>query len=695
MVAAFISFRLWLFSCLALVSLAMAQQPHHFIYNHGFRHANLHRDGSAEIRSNGLLRLTTSSVMQIGHAFYPSPINFNTSSSSSTSLPSLSFSTNFVLAIVPGPRDATGHGIAFVISQSTDFSHAAPIQYLGLVDESTNGNSSNHFFAVEFDTINSIDMGDIDDNHVGIDLNGVKSNKQVTARYFSNEERRNISLNLKSGHPIQVWIDYNGHQQLLNVTLAPDNVPKPNPPLLSTSIDLSDILMDTMYVGFSAATGSIQSTSSSHYILGWSFNRSGEAQSLEVSEMPKLPKNGGRSNTVRLISIIAAVLLLLVIIGATYVYRRKKYEEVHEDWEKEYGPHRFSYKTLYIATKGFKDKQLLGFGGFGKVYKGTLPYTNEGIAVKKVSHESNQGMKEFVSEIVSMGKLRHKKLVPLLGYCRRKKELLLVYEHMKNGSLDKFLFSVHKPTLNWFQRFQIIKGVASALLYLHEEGEQVVLHRDIKASNVLLDSDLNGRLGDFGLARLYDRNGDPQTTRLVGTLGYMDPELTRIGRATKAADVFSFGAFMLEVACGRKPFDPNKPPEDLFLVDVVNRSFKRDAIVDAVDPRLHGNYVVEEMERVVKLGMLCSNTKSDLRPTIKQVVQYLEGDATLPVIPLDSIPQNISSSILEIVPQNTEINISTANNLASDSVFSFSSSVGKGLSLNSLSSTDSVLHIGR
>ncbi|GMI81764.1 P2-type purinergic receptor 2, L-type lectin receptor kinase I.5 [Hibiscus trionum] len=692
--AAFTSFHLWLFSCLAVISIANAQDPGLFVYNHGFRHANLQLDGSAIIRSNGLLQLTNTSTLQIGHAFYPSPMNF-TPSSSSTSARSLSFSTNFVIAIVPGSKQASGHGIAFVIAESMDFSHAAAIQYLGLVNESTKWNSSNHFFAVEFDTVSSIDMGDIDDNHVGIDLNGVRSNKQVTAEYFSNKERKNISLDLKSGHPIQVWIDYDGQEQLLDVTLAPDNCPKPNQPLLSTSTDLSDILMDTMYVGFSAATGSLQGTSSSHYILGWSFNRSGEAQSLDFSQLPKLPKIGGGRNTVRLLSILAAVVLLLIIIGTAYVYRRKKYEEVKEDWEKEYGPQRFSYKTLYIATKGFKDKQLLGSGGFGKVYKGTLPYTNKQIAVKKVSHESSQGMKEFVSEIVSMGRLRHKNLVRLLGYCRRKKELLLVYDHMENGSLDKLLFSDDKPTLNWFQRFEIMRGVASALLYLHEDWEQVVLHRDIKASNVLLDSNLNGRLGDFGLARLYDRDGDPQTTRLVGTLGYMDPELTRTGKATKTTDVFAFGAFLLEVACGRKPFDPSRPPQEIFLVELVKRCWKRDAIIDAIDPRLRGNCVVEEMEKVLKLGLLCSNPKPEFRPTIKQVVQYLDGDASLPDIPLDSRAQNIPSSVLETLTQSTEINISRANNLAYDCIISFASSAGQGISLNTLSSTESVLHTGR
>ncbi|XVF05466.1 hypothetical protein REPUB_Repub05bG0174500 [Reevesia pubescens] len=616
MASAFTSFHFWLFSYLAVISLARAQDPDQFIYNNGFGGANLQLDENANIHSNGLLQLTNSSEHLVGHAFYPSPINFNTSSPSSA--PSLSFSTNFVVAMVPELKGASGHGMAFVISQSMDFSQAGAVQYLGLFNYTNNGNSSNHIFAVEFDTVESLDMEDIDSNHVGVDVNGVKSNQSASAEYFSNGERKNISLNLISGDPIQVWIDYNDGEKLLNVILAPTTSPKPDQPLLSTSIDLSDILLDTMYVGFSAATGTI--SSNNHYVLGWSFNRSGQAQSLQISELPELPEVGGsRTKTIRLIIIIAAVFLLVIITGAAYFYWRNKYEEINEDWEKEYGPQRFSYKTLYDATKGFKDKQLLGAGGFGKVYKGTLSSSHEQIAVKKISHESNQGMKEFVSEIVSMGRLRHRNLVRLLGYCRRKKELLLVYDYMPKGSLDKFLFNNDNPTLNWSQRFQIIRGVASALLYLHEEWEQVVLHRDIKASNVLLDFNLNGRLGDFGLARLYDHDGHLQTTRLVGTLGYLDPQLTRTGKATKSADVFAFGAFVLEVACGRKPFDPNQPAEEIFLVDLVSRCWKRGVILDASDPRLRGNYLVEEMEIVLKLGLLCSNTRPDLRPTIKEV----------------------------------------------------------------------------
>ncbi|XVF20005.1 hypothetical protein REPUB_Repub11eG0160600 [Reevesia pubescens] len=693
MAAAFTSFYYWFFSCLTVISLTRAEDPDQFIYNHGFRDSNFLLQGNAKIHPNGLLQLTNTVKQLVGHAFYPSPINFNTSSPSSAR--SLSFSTNFVIAMVPQLQNGSGHGIAFVISKSSDLSHTDPVEYLGLFNNTNNGDSSNHIFAVEFDTIRSFDMEDIDNNHVGIDINSVISNQSTSATYYSNEERKNKTLNLISGDPIQVWIDYNDGEKLLNVTLAPARSPKPYQPLLSTSIDLSDILLDKMYVGFSAATGQI--ANNDQYILGWSFNRSGQAQSLEISELPKLPRVGRRIKPDQLIMIIAAVVLLVIITGAAYVYRKKKYEEVNEDWEKEYGPQRFSYKTLYKATKGFKDKQLLGTGGFGKVYKGTLPYSNEEIAVKKVSHESDQGMKEFVSEIASMGRLRHRNLVRLLGYCRRKKELLLVYDYMPNASLDKFLFNDDTPNLNWPQRFQIIRGVASALLYLHEEWEQVVLHRDIKASNVLLDSNLDGRLGDFGLARLYDRDADPQTTRLVGTLGYLDPELTRTGRATKSADMFAFGAFLLEVACGRKPFDPNLPPEEIFLVDLVSRCWKRGNILNACDPRLQGNYVMQEIEKVLKLGLLCSNYRPELRPTIKEVVQYLDGNASLPEhIPLDRA-ENIPLSILQILPpdHSIETNISIANNLASDCIISFSSSVGRDTSPNSFSSIDTVLRIGR
>jgi hypothetical protein len=358
---------------------------------------------------------------------------------------------------------------------------------------------------------------------------------------------------------------------------------------LSKAIDLSQYLLEFMYVGFSAATGALPSD---HYILGWSFNKSGQAKSLDVLKLPPLPqqrKTKKIPGLMIMVLLIAVMFVLMTITGAAYIIRRKKYEEIREDWESVHGPQRFIYKNLYKATKGFSDKELLGEGGFGKVYRGILPSSNIQIAVKKVSHDSKQGIKEFVAEIISMGRLRHRNFVQLLGYCRRKGELLLVYHYMPNRSLHKFLHSNEKSNLNCLQRIRILRGVASGLLYLHEDWEQVVLHRDVKASNVLLDAELNGRLGDFGLARLYDHGTNPQTTHVVGTVGYLAPELTRTRRATTCTDVFAFGAFMLEVACGRWPVELQGLTEEVILVDWVSDCWRKGAILDASDPRLEGN----------------------------------------------------------------------------------------------------------
>lgn len=329
-----------------------------------------------------------------------------------------------------------------------------------------------------------------------------------------------------------------------------------------------------------------------------------------------------------------------------------RYAEVLEDWEAEFGPHRFSYKDLFCATQGFKDQHLLGVGGFGRVYKGLLPVSKMEIAVKRVSHDSKQGMKEFVAEVVSIGRLQHRNLVQLLGYCRRKGELFLVYEYMPNGSLDKYLFCYHGDVddqsvvaLTWAQRFQIIKGIASGLYYLHEEWEKVIIHRDIKASNVLLDSQMNGRLGDFGLSRLYDHGVDPQTTHVVGTLGYLAPELARTGKASPLTDVYAFGVFVLEVTCGRRPIKQSAEDNELMLVDWVLEHWHKGLLTDTVDTKLQGDYDVNEVCLVLKLGLLCSHPFRNSRPNMRQVLEYLNGEKPLP----DLSPGNLSFHVMSMI----------------------------------------------
>ncbi|XP_062095554.1 L-type lectin-domain containing receptor kinase IV.1-like [Humulus lupulus] len=605
-----------------------------FVFN-GFKSGDLDLDGLAQITSNGLLRLTNDTKQKAGHAFLPKPVTFKATPNGTVS----SFSTTFVFAIRPEYATLSGHGIVFVIAPMRSLPGALPSQYLGLFNGSNNGNSTNRVVGVELDTIQSTEFKDIDANHVGIDINGLTSVKAEPARYFDEKKGGFTNLSLISGKPMKVWVEYDAVKKQMSVTLAPAKAVKPQKPLLSLTIDLSPIIKDTMYIGFSSATGSVISN---HYVLGWSFKINGEAQELDFSKLPKLPRVGPKPKskllTIGLPMICSSLVALVIFSLVHYIRRKRKFAELIEDWESEYGTHRYKYKDLYMATKGFKDKELLGSGGFGRVYKGVLPSKTE-IAVKRVSHESRQGMKEFVAEIASLGRLRHRNIVPLSGYCRRKGELLLVYDYMPNGSLDKYLHDNPKTILNWNQRFWIIKGVASGLCYLHHQWEQVVIHRDVKASNVLLDGELNGRLGDFGLARLYDHGTDPQTTHVVGTLGYLAPEHTRTGKATTNADVYSFGAFLLEVACGRRPIEARgtETGEELILVDWVFSCWCEGKIIEAMDSNLiesdltkAGFVSEEEVELVLKLGLLCSHSEPRMRPSMRQVVSYLERDMPLP-----------------------------------------------------------------
>ncbi|KAL6640985.1 hypothetical protein ACP70R_019166 [Stipagrostis hirtigluma subsp. patula] len=603
-----------------------------FIYN-GFAGAALDLDGMALVEPDGKLVLTNVTSQLKGHAFHPTALRFHDRPNGTAR----SFSTAFVFAIVSDYVTVSGNGLAFFVAPTKNLTAASPSQFLGLFNSGNNGNASNHVFAVELDTILNPEFRDINSNHVGVDVDGLVSVAAAPAGYYADDTGAFRNLSLFSGDAMQVWVDYDGAASVVNVTVAPAGAPRPRKPLLSVAVDLSPVVTDTAYVGLSSSTGPYRTR---HYVLGWSFALGGAAPPLEYAKLPRLPRAAAKRRSKALdvaLPVAMPLLALAVVAGVSLlVWRRFRYAELREDWEVEFGPHRFKYKDLYHATDGFHGKHLLGVGGFGRVYRGVLPASKTEVAVKIVSHDARQGMRQFVAEVASIGRLRHRNVVPLLGYCRRRGELLLVYDYMPNGSLDKWLYDGGAPPLSWAQRLRAVRGVAAGLLYLHEDWEQVVVHRDVKASNVLLDGEMNARLGDFGLARLYDRGAGPQTTHVVGTMGYLAPELAHTRRVTPATDVFAFGSFVLEVVCGRRPIERDGGGDGdggFVLVDWVLELWHKGALADAADARLCGDYSDEEVAFALKLGLLCSHPVAAARPSMRQVVQYLDGDAPLPEPP--------------------------------------------------------------
>ncbi|VAI67994.1 unnamed protein product [Triticum turgidum subsp. durum] len=658
-----------LIRCLSLQSPATGSQDQESFLYTGFAGSNLTLDGAATITPAGLVKLTNETFRIKGHAFHPAPVRFREAPNGTVR----SFSISFVFGILSSFGDIRGHGFAFFVAPSTDLSAAFPIQFLGLINATNNGSTSNHLFAVELDTIQNTEFGDIDNNHVGIDINSLNSVKSNTAGFYSDSRGDGMLTNMSliGSGPIQVWVEYHGESTQINVTLAPLGVTKPVRPLLSTTYDLSPVLTDQAYLGFSSSTGL---STGHHYVLGWSFGMNTPAPFIDTTKLPGLPYLGPtpQSKLLEIVLPIASALFVLVvgILGVIMVRRHIRYKEVREDWEVEYGPHRFSYKDLFHATKGFKDRNLIGVGGFGRVYKGVLPTSKSEVAVKRVSYDSKQGIKEFVAEVVSIGYLQHRNIVQLLGYCRRKGELLLVYDYMANGSLDNHLYGQEgNATLGWGQRFRIIKEIAMGLLYLHEEWEKVVLHRDVKASNVLLDKQMNGRLGDFGLARLYDHGTDPQTTHVVGTVGYLAPELVLRGKATTLTDVFAFGIFILEVTCGQRPIKEDPQGNQLVLVDWVLQNWHKGSLLDVVDANLQGSYATSEVCLALKLGLLCSHPFPEARPSTRQAMQYLDGDMPLPEL----LPAHFSFHMLALMKNEGQVDSSTMLPYPSPMMTSFGS----------------------
>ncbi|KAG6639635.1 G-type lectin S-receptor-like serine/threonine-protein kinase At1g11300 [Carya illinoinensis] len=287
----------------------------------------------------------------------------------------------------------------------------------------------------------------------------------------------------------------------------------------------------------------------------------------------------------------------------------------------------FSLEELESATNNFHQSNKLGQGGFGPVYKGNLVDGQE-IAVKRLARTSGQGLEELKNEVVMISKLQHRNLVRLLGVCVEGEEKLLVYEYMPNKSLDTFLFdSLKQELLDWKKRFNIIEGIGRGLLYLHRDSRLKIIHRDLKASNILLDEELNPKISDFGMARIFGGNEDhANTKRVVGTYGYMSPEYAMEGRFSEKSDVFSFGVLLLEIVSGRKNTHFYHDEGSVSLLGLAWKMWNIDNLAALVDPKISRSGCEKEILRCIHVGLLCVQEFAKDRPTIPIVISMLKSE---------------------------------------------------------------------
>ncbi|KAK1375181.1 Cysteine-rich RLK 29 [Heracleum sosnowskyi] len=362
-----------------------------------------------------------------------------------------------------------------------------------------------------------------------------------------------------------------------------------------------------------------------------------------VSSAPPPEKNDNTKTTVIIIVVVIVGLVLFLFILVFIFQRKQKHRtatgtlQQHDNVEEMRSTEflQYDFTTIEVATNYFSDEKKLGQGGFGAVYKGILR-TGQEVAVKRLLRGSGQGEQEFKNEVTLVAQLQHRNLVRLLGFCYEGTERLLIYEFVPNASLDQFIFdSANRSLLDWKRRFKIIGGVARGLLYLHEDSRLRIIHRDLKASNVLLDADMNSKIADFGMAKLFEIDETQgNTSRIVGTYGYMAPEYAMYGQFSVKSDVFSFGVLVLEIVSGQKNNCFRNGEEVQDLLSAAWKYWQQGNASNVIDPILrNGSESLREIIRCIHIGLLCVQEHVANRPNMASVVLMLNSFSLALAVP--------------------------------------------------------------
>ncbi|XP_031283863.1 probable L-type lectin-domain containing receptor kinase S.7 [Pistacia vera] len=556
---------------------------------------------------------------QAGRAIYSSPIRLFDPITVTPASFHTTFSFQFTTAnnSNPGINLKGGNGLAFLIVPD-EFTVGRPGPWLGILND-----ACDHYkaFAVEFDSSHDPSFGDPNDDHVGVNLGSVVSFKTA------NSSETNASLHGNSIH--RAWIMYDGHRKWIDIYLGVDGNPIPSQPILSTPLNLSPYLKEYMFVGFSASTGDSPQI---HNVLSWEFNSTVRA----LINVPlrhichrNVAQQVSKYSTAKHRNRPSSFMIFMCVVGlCTVTFLNFYCYSMRSDTESSTAlafpdkkqrplpptqPRRFVILELYRATKRFSNMEVLASDSRGVLYRGTLP-NGCNVAVKRFSNElpslSRVDWTRVLKRISLLTHVCHPSLAPIRGWCCDNRETILVYDYFTNGSLDRWLFGM--GVLPWTRRFKLIKQIAEALTFL---GSKELSHGNLKSSSIFLDINYKAVLGDYGFV-FYKEN-------------QYSGRIESISR--KNADVFCFGMLILEIVAGKKTTKTEE--QEMGVLEFAWSMHERGEKVKVIDERMASNVNLDEIVRVLEIGLVCSLDESNGRPSMEEVVQYLNIQKPIPRLP--------------------------------------------------------------